>query len=220
MRSALTDDRTTKAKSGTAVRQRGITRAENILEAAQKILINEGLAALSLRRIADSLDISNGNVTYYYPNKDALLRALIEDLLGRYANQFELESKEFPGDPEGRFLAYVDYLIDDCRNADVRSLFYQIWSIATHNEMVAGLRDHIYEHFLAQAETLVRHLNPGARKQIVRDTAMVIIAMIEGLHVVFGLNPATGFGSATMQKAFRNHLLSVARSASGTQPRG
>ena len=64
-------------RSGTAVRERGQARVAEIVKTAQSILVNEGLAAFTTRRVARELDISMGNLLYYFPNK--------ADLIGRTA---------------------------------------------------------------------------------------------------------------------------------------
>lgn len=201
------------SKDGTAIRQRGKVRVDKILKAAQSILITEGFANLSLRKIANKLGISNGNVTYYFPNKNVLLRALIEDMLKGYDREFEEEAVNFPDDPTGRFFAYIDYLVQDCKKADIRGFFYQIWSIATHNAVAAELRDQIYNHFLQQAQELVRPLNSDADELTLKNTALTLISMVEGLHVVFGLNPKflqqfEGFEETFREKAY---LVAVSR---------
>lgn len=176
------------SKTGTAIRQRGKSRVDDILKSGQSILISEGYANLTLRRIADQLGISNGNVTYYFPNKDALLRALIEDLLKTYDQEFAQEAQCFPDDPEGRFIAYINYLIEDCKQADLQGFFYQLWSLATHNEVARELREQVYEHFFSQVVALLKPLNPKLQDSVLNCNALTLMTLIEGLHVVFGFS--------------------------------
>lgn len=201
--------------SGTSPRRRGGrgsgsgSRVEDILQAAQDILIEEGPGAMSLRRIADRLDISSGNVTYYFRTKDVLLKALIEDVLQGYIKAFETQSQDFPDDPKGRFLAYIDFLVADCRNPRMRALFYQIWAMATYNVRMARLRDQIYVECFRQISEIVGLLNPGCEEGLRDDTTRVLMAMIEGLHVIFGLGH-TDCESESLQTAFRDNVLRVA----------
>jgi len=53
-----------------------------ILETGHEVLRTEGLAALTIIRVADEIGIAASNVAYYYPHRDMLLRALAERLLG------------------------------------------------------------------------------------------------------------------------------------------
>jgi len=199
--------------SGKASRQRGKERLDNILKAGQSILISEGYASLSLRRIADQLGISNGNVTYYFPNKDALLRALIEDMLATYDREFQNEAERFPDDPEGRFAAYIDYLIEDCRQADLRGFFYQLWSLATHNDVAAELREQVYEHFFKQARTLLEPLNPGRAVGALNGSALTLMTLIEGLHVMFGCSAEFLQRGDDFDASIRRHARLIATDA-------
>lgn len=54
------------------------TTREDILAAASGILNAKGLSALSIRAVADLLELSPGNVSYYFPRKERLVAALVE----------------------------------------------------------------------------------------------------------------------------------------------
>lgn len=175
-------------KSGTAVRRRGKDRLEDILRAGQSILIASGYAGLSLGKIAEYLGISKGNVTYYFADKDALLKAILEDLLATHEADFEWENAQFPDDPIGRYRAYVSYLVNECKNPEVRGFFYQLWALASHNGVARQLRDRVYDQFfhdtIRRLTPVTGHLADSER----RNRAMALMALIEGLHVVLGLS--------------------------------
>jgi AcrR family transcriptional regulator len=193
-------------KMGTAIRRRGKDQVEKILRAAQSLLINEGYAGLTIRKVARQLGISLGNLTYYFPNKDKLLQALIADLINEYHEALLAEQERFPDDPHGRFLAYLEYLISDCKNADTRATFYQIWGLATHNELVSELRDEIYSVFRADAIELLRPLNPTISDAAISSLAATLIALIEGLHVILDLNRETLDLPKDFEAEFRNSV--------------
>src|ERR1700722_9761476 len=80
------------APAATARSQRGPTRAvpaegtrSVIVSAAQRVLEDEGYADLSLRHVADAAGVAVGNLTYYFPNKQALVRAVIEALVEEFS---------------------------------------------------------------------------------------------------------------------------------------
>lgn len=191
-------------KTGTATRQRGRLQVKKILREAQQILINEGYAGLTIRKVAKQLNISLGNLTYYFPTKDRLLQALIADLLDEYHSALLAEQERFPDDPHGRFLAYLEYLIADCRKADTRATFFQIWGLATHNDVVHELRHQIYSAFRADAAELLRPLNPTMSESELNTLVGTLIALIEGLHVIFDLSDETLELPADFEGKFRN----------------
>lgn len=56
---------------------------QKIMNAAAHIIINEGAAALTIRRIAKQIEYSPRTVYLYFENKDALMQELIEYGFGR-----------------------------------------------------------------------------------------------------------------------------------------
>ncbi len=167
-------------------RMRGQLRARKILEAAQEILTNEGYHSLTLRKIGKNLGISNGNVTYYFANKELLLKAMITDNLARYEEAFERESMNFPNDPASSIRAYFEFLIEDAQNPKSQRFFYQLWALASHNEEVASQRDRVYRHFLRQVTTYLKTSRPELGKGDILKKSVLLMSLIEGLNVIYG----------------------------------
>ena len=74
-----------------------------ILSTAQTILLNEGLEAVTVHRIARELDLTVGALYRYFPSKQAMLTALGEDIvrgftsaLTQVAQQFRTEYQDGP----------------------------------------------------------------------------------------------------------------------------
>lgn len=64
-----------------------------ILDAAEQLVTKEGASNLTLEAVAQAAGVSKGGLLYHYPNKDALLAAMIErhcdDLDERCARELE-----------------------------------------------------------------------------------------------------------------------------------
>ncbi len=56
--------------------------AERIVEAAGTILDDYGLADLTMRRVADALGVKAGALYWHFPNKQSLLAAVADEVLG------------------------------------------------------------------------------------------------------------------------------------------
>ena len=54
----------------------GVATVEQIIRAAEHVLVEKGHAALTLRAVADECGLQLGNLTYYFPTKHALVKAL------------------------------------------------------------------------------------------------------------------------------------------------
>lgn len=64
----------------TPIQERSRATVEVIVEAAARILFREGADALSTNRIAEVAGVSVGSLYQYFPNREAIVTALIERL--------------------------------------------------------------------------------------------------------------------------------------------
>ncbi len=85
----------------TPVQQRALATRDAILEAATQILAAGGLAAFNTNAIATRAGVSIGSLYQYYPNKDALMVALIHQTQQRQLTSVQaavgsLEATDLP----------------------------------------------------------------------------------------------------------------------------
>ncbi|WP_229681556.1 TetR/AcrR family transcriptional regulator [Neoroseomonas lacus] len=85
----------------TPVQGRSQETVETILEASAQILQKDGEAALTTNRIAERAGFSIGTLYQYFPNRDAILRAMAAREQQRVLARLATEFAEFdPADPE------------------------------------------------------------------------------------------------------------------------
>ena len=58
--------------------RKGQERSEAILDAAERLLVDEGHAALSLRGVAQRAGIRLGNLQYYFATREEIVRSCTE----------------------------------------------------------------------------------------------------------------------------------------------
>ncbi|NGY63309.1 TetR/AcrR family transcriptional regulator [Lentzea sp. NEAU-D13] len=84
--------------------------AERIASAARAILLAEGAAAVSMRRVADAVGITPMAIYSHYPNRDALLRAVADasflEVAGNWGRRAETS------DLRARVFGLLDDLLD------------------------------------------------------------------------------------------------------------
>ena len=141
---------------------------------------------MTLRRVADEIGISKGNLTYHFPSKDGLLAAVIDDFLTRYEASFEAANLSGGDDPERRVRAYFQFLIRDAQDDRSQRFFYQLWALAPHQPGLVDFRDRVYEHFLAQVREELRFARPDLDAQAKRRKEFLLMSCIEGFNVLFG----------------------------------
>lgn len=66
-----------------------------ILEAALRLFNERGSGNVSTRHIAEELGMSPGNLYYHYPNKEAIIRALFDELDATNDRSYRLADGEF-----------------------------------------------------------------------------------------------------------------------------
>lgn len=171
--------------------RKGARRAARIVEAGAEILLEEGFNAVNKRRIAARLGISDGNVSYYFPSREALWMAVIDHELAAYHRRHQGRLDDFRGDPQALFDSYVASWIDEYQDRLVRVFFSQILTAAEVHEGIARRRDEIYEAFLAQTMALARPLVAGLAEDEIERRALIVMALLEGLHAVTAFRPDT-----------------------------
>ena len=69
-------------------------RLEAILDESMAILLNEGADALTMRRLADSLDLTAGAIYRYFPGKGSILASLGHRALDRLSTAMDAAEQE------------------------------------------------------------------------------------------------------------------------------
>ncbi len=104
----------------TPVQSRAKVTSEAILEAAEIIILKDGYEKATTNYIAERAGVSIGSLYQYFPNKDAVLSALIELKVSRLANGVRLilrDSMDFPLDEASRRI--LTYLLENFREHKV-----------------------------------------------------------------------------------------------------
>lgn len=144
---------------GRPVGDRDAKRAK-LLEAARAVIATEGYAKASMRRVAQQAGYTTGAVTYYFANKEDMVRALIVSRFDKY-----------------------DAMLDAIREtSDVRELLSQ-WFTLTHDaefrpimpELLASVRHEpavgelIAQRYASFRATYASILEAAQARGVVRD---------------------------------------------------
>jgi AcrR family transcriptional regulator len=174
-------------RPGIATRQHGKETARRIVEAARQVLIDEGCTTFSMRHVASRAGLHLANVQYYFPARDHLVRALLEDTAERYRQAFERCLAQAPTDRVQRFSAILRFILEDAAEPVTRRYFVQLWALLDSLDRRSGaLLSELYRLDVAQLCELIAELQPKAAPEEVRQRATVLAAMIEGFQIVRG----------------------------------
>jgi len=86
---------------------RSIVLVDAILEASTRILEQHGLDALNTNAVAEKAGVSIGSLYQYFPNRDAILVALLAQFESRMRERMEATLIDAPADLESRLQALV-----------------------------------------------------------------------------------------------------------------
>ncbi|MET7479876.1 TetR/AcrR family transcriptional regulator [Streptomyces sp. NPDC005648] len=124
-------------------------RRRQILDGAAICFARNGFHATSMQDVLKEVDLSAGAVYRYFSGKEALIAAIVEEVLGLVREGFEEAALADPPPPPdllvatvlGRILATMEFLTVDGRPAFPR-LVVQVWAETLRNEELAAvLRD-------------------------------------------------------------------------------
>lgn len=74
--------------------RRAVITAEALTQATQKIILREGFKNATTNRIAEVAGVSVGSLYQYFPNKQAIVKALIEETVSRAATRIRISLRE------------------------------------------------------------------------------------------------------------------------------
>ena len=157
-----------------------------IIEAAGRVLIDEGYNGFTLRKVANEASISIGNLNYHYPTKTALIDELFDTITNRIINGFSEVADRAGDSPNKRFRAILEYWIDDLLSVETTVFFPEIWSLANHHGFARDAAKRSYGHALDILSSFVQDVNPALTAEKTEILAKYICASLEGLTVFVG----------------------------------
>lgn len=166
--------------SGTT--EKGLGRAQDILQAARALLAAEGYAGLSMRRVAQEAGMSLSNVQHYYGSKDQLLEALLLTTMDSFQARMDgIAAAMSERSQLERFLSTVDMFLEEITDPVIHALFFEIWALASRNPFASGLMDKMLGRERKTVYKLIRGLNPAISDDETMQRAILMVAQIEGL---------------------------------------
>jgi TetR/AcrR family transcriptional regulator len=109
----------TSAKKTTRIQRKN---REAILEAALEVFSRSGFKSATVDRIAATAGMSKPNLLYYFPNKQAIYVALLEDLLHDWLRP--LSQLDAAGDPIAEIGRYIDAKLEMSRTRPAASKLF------------------------------------------------------------------------------------------------
>lgn len=178
--------RTKKGDRGEATRAR-------ILETATKLLIEVGAEGMSFRNVARELDMSIGNLQYYFPSRASLLDAVCS----AWAEAWRVgadAAADAASTPRDAIVRLIDYWLDSQQQEDVR-IFWQLFALSAYDDDEAREVQRRQDDDLIQSvANRLRAMHPALRPGEALRRAAIISSLIDGagLFLGYGRPPRPG----------------------------
>ena len=159
-----------------------------LLRAATAVIAEDGFANASLRKVAERAGCTTGAVTYYFANKDDLVRQLVESRFDDYDAMAETSLAET--DIKGLLEAWLTTITDD---TEFWPVMFELLAHARHNPPFAALIEARYARFRERCTVM---LAEGQARGSVRDDILAelladqLSAIGDGWMLMLPIEPA------------------------------
>jgi AcrR family transcriptional regulator len=130
-----------------------------LLESASELFAARGPSRVTVREIAESAGVNHGQVHHYFGSKDGLLRAVLDGLARRTADELAAwdgsEQLFAPGGATERHGRIVAHLLLDGRDPKVVQTEFPVVRALVGHLRSRGMTDHEARRRAAQASALV-----------------------------------------------------------------
>lgn len=149
-------------------------------------MIDEGISALTMRRVAREIGISPGNLHYHFPTYDLMIGALLEAVLEPYLTKFEVLKAESHGDPIMAFTTVLEYVLNDLGRKETTMFFPELWVLANRDDKASHEMRKLYDTYMNVLIGLINNIRPDLNEKRVKEIALFICASLEGQTVFIG----------------------------------
>lgn len=144
-------------------------------------MIDSGYHNFSMRKVATKAGVSVGNLQYYFPSKDSLLEALLDQVIQNYLDTFEKFRDNLS--PKEQFIK-IKAVVKDLKTKHTTVFFPELWSMANHEKHVSKIMDNMYGKYRAMVANIIKDINPKLTDLQAQRLSLFITSSLEG-HTIF-----------------------------------
>lgn len=171
-------------------RAHGNTRGKDvyrqIITAAFNVLVENGLEAVTLVRVAEECGMKAGNLNYYFASKEDLINELIRAIVNTYEDLTDGIRKNDSLSPEDQLESFINLVLEDMQGKETAHIFPELWAAANYNEFFRQRLYEIYEDGYQYLISLIKKINPSLSREERNAIALFIQAATEGMTIFAG----------------------------------
>jgi AcrR family transcriptional regulator len=154
-----------------------------ILEQTEALLIREGGAGLSMRKVAEACGMSLGNLQYHYATREALLEALLASFIANYVALVQAQSFQPTGDLLRDLAHILRTGLELLDKSEASRVFKELWAAAQQSDSLAAELTKYYRDLARFYETTLQSLDPTADERKINRAVSVLMPLLEGYCV-------------------------------------
>jgi AcrR family transcriptional regulator len=189
-------------------------RQKEILNVARRVLIEDGYASFTLRRIAKRAGMHLKTLQHYFETKKTLLMATVRHTLQEY--YFDTDYSRIDNiedrDPIDALSWVLDFLINDVKSEDTCKFFLELWALSLRDEDASEALDALYTLHRKQLEKLLAKANTTLSKKTLALRAAAIVEQIEGMVIFAGYGKPSHSELLGLEKEVHRKLMEYALS--------
>lgn len=164
--------------------RKGLETRARIIKGAREALENDGIEAVTTRKIASSAKVRLATLHYYFDSKESLLLAVLQDMIDDMASAY-LPAVPFSKDPEDRIAALIRLIwhyIGETRDRQLAQIELTLYALRTRGaEWLAERQYRAYIDFYGGLIFDDPDVSEETRKRIGAAVARFILIGIDGL---------------------------------------
>jgi AcrR family transcriptional regulator len=165
-------------------RRRGTVH--RLLVEATNIIAEEGMAALTFRKLSARCGMGGSNLQYYFPSSEDLIRAVMRFILAEYLEALLHGPFLEAHTPDERLRSFLQVQAEDVQMRRTNALFLALWDLAQRDSFVAKGLGEIYAVERLLIRSMLWEIHPTANEDDLARTAAIVAALLEGLMPLFG----------------------------------
>jgi AcrR family transcriptional regulator len=195
-------------------RVKGRAREAEIIAAARDLLAGNGYEQFTLRNVAERAGLRISHLQYYFATKGDLVRGLLESVAADYSAQSAQVMAQVPDTPTARFMAWIDFLLQDCWDPRTRHFFIQLWGLVESEDAYTGqLLQEFYATDISEILHLLQDLSPHLDASLLGQRAAIIAGVIEGVMLMVGSGSADADARKALLAETRKQIFRIATEA-------
>lgn len=157
-----------------------MNRSEQILDAAEYCMRHKGFHQTSIQNVASQANVSIGLIYKYYKNKEALIEALVINIVQR---MIVLLNADFEKIAHAGGITHSAQDIVPSKVEKSIVLLMEISSEATRNERIRQIMHHAWQVLKKNFITQEQALNPALDATVIHTRLYVMSLVIDGMII-------------------------------------